>query len=486
MASEATCVFYGCQQAASDDGTGLCNEHHQQQWFTVPEAAGIWNVSERSVRDWIQRRGIVTAERRGRRLYLIHTYEFTKPHPNQRSRFLEPETMVTLLPRRWYLRWTRRWPIGLALLVVLVAIGVGLAVSNLIDQAFISESNQDQSAGVFVGDTPLSVEFEQWQPSDPVLIMVGQETNLGMSFTSTSPVAGDFYAAVSLKDPEGNWVDVRPLEKVHLGPGERGEASWQYAPGLVGSWDLVFGVWGFWEDGREPAGPIGNTGILEGSIVAFQQCLERPEAATTVHIERYFPQAPVEHLIDEDAELGITFTNSGGTHQVLSAGVTVWQVGEQDRLVGDYRSTTDHPLAPRETATMRWNHPLESDGFYQVMFSIWDANENILLRAPCPRQRLLVASSPQSPVVTGIEPDQPRSQPTRQWISIHGYNFTERSAVVLSIQGNRYPISRERTEFVSIEELRVMVGLTDPGTWSAQVANSEGSESEAWQFTVMP
>lgn len=135
---------------------------------------------------------------------------------------------------------------------------------------------------------------------------------------------------------------------------------------------------------------------------------------------------------------------------------------------------------------MSWLHRLDAEGSYQLMFTIWEAEHRILLRAPCPRQPLLAVNSPLSPVVAGIDPNQPKSEPARQWISIQGGNSTETSTVVLSIQGNRYPIAEERTQFVNPEQLRVLVGLTDPGTWTAQVVNVGDVRSNVFEFRVLP
>jgi hypothetical protein len=486
-ASGVTCNFYGCRQKLGEGPSALCQEHQYKEWYTVAEAASIWSASERSVRDWITRRGIVGAERSGRRPYLIPAIEFTKPHPTQRPRPMAPSPMVTVLPVSWHRRFIRPLVAALTLLLVLAATGGSLALTgHLGPPALRGDTSGGQPPGIFVGDTPLSVRFDSWSPGEPVLVMVGQGVELSVTFTNTSPVTGDFYAAVSLKDPEGRWVNLRPLRKVRLEPGAQGSASWRYAPGLIGSWDLVFGAWGHWEEGQEPKEPVGSTGILEGRIMAFQQCIENPNATGLISIGSYTPFQPVHLPTGADVELAITFTSTGDTPQTFSAGATVWRAGSLDTLDGDYRSTTVQPLQPGETATLGWRHHLDSEGSHQLMFTLWDAEDRVLVKAPCPRQRLVVVSPPLSPTVTGVEPEQPRSQPTRQWISIRGANFAETSAVVLSIQGNRYPIPEDRTEYVSPGKLRVLVGLTDPGTWTAQVVIAGELESNLFGFRVLP
>jgi hypothetical protein len=270
MASGATCDFYGCRQKLGEESSGLCPVHRCKEWYTVAEAARIWHASERSVRDWITRRGIVSAERSGLRPYLIPATEFTNPHPTQRPRPIEPAPLVTVLPVRRYRRFIRPLVAVIALLLVLAVTGSNLALAGYLGpSALRGDTTRGQPPGIFMGDTPLSVRFDSWSPDEPALTMVGQEVELSVTFTNTSPVTGDFYAAVSLKDPEGEWVHLGPLRKVRLESGAQGSASWRFASGLIGSWDLVFGAWGHWEEGQDPKEPVGNTGILGGASWLF-------------------------------------------------------------------------------------------------------------------------------------------------------------------------------------------------------------------------
>jgi hypothetical protein len=85
-----------------------------------------------------------------------------------------------------------------------------------------------------------------------------------------------------------------------------------------------------------------------------------------------------------------------------------------------------------------------------------------------------------------VEPEQPWSQTTRQWISILGTNFSETSVLVLAMEGDRYPIPEDRTEYISSGKSRVLVGLTDPGTWTAQVVNAGELESNLFEFRALP
>jgi hypothetical protein len=91
-----------------------------------------------------------------------------------------------------------------------------------------------------------------------------------------------------------------------------------------------------------------------------------------------------------------------------------------------------------------------------------------------------------APQVTGISPSQPTANPSRQWITILGSGFVSQSQVTLRISGSTYVIPPDRTQFVNSGQTKVYVGLTDPGSWSAQVANPDGSQSNIYYFQVIP
>ncbi len=90
------------------------------------------------------------------------------------------------------------------------------------------------------------------------------------------------------------------------------------------------------------------------------------------------------------------------------------------------------------------------------------------------------------PQVTGVNPSQPTAQPTRQWLTIIGNGFVSESQVTLRIGGSTYVIPADRTQFVSSNQIKVYVGLTDAGTWTAQVTNLGGYQSNIFSFQVVP
>jgi len=94
--------------------------------------------------------------------------------------------------------------------------------------------------------------------------------------------------------------------------------------------------------------------------------------------------------------------------------------------------------------------------------------------------------SEQTPYISGVSPDQPSAQPSRQWLTVRGSGFVPDSQVILSIGGSSYPIPPDRTRFVSPTQIDVYVGLTESGTWTIQVVNPGGRYSNTFSFQVIP
>jgi hypothetical protein len=90
------------------------------------------------------------------------------------------------------------------------------------------------------------------------------------------------------------------------------------------------------------------------------------------------------------------------------------------------------------------------------------------------------------PQITSIDPNQPVAQSTRQWLGILGTGFVSESQVILRIGSSEYHIPSDRTQFLSSTRINVFVGLSDPGTWTAQVVNPDDLTSNIFSFTVAP
>ncbi len=95
------------------------------------------------------------------------------------------------------------------------------------------------------------------------------------------------------------------------------------------------------------------------------------------------------------------------------------------------------------------------------------------------------AETPPLPKITGVDPAEPIMQPSRQWLGIIGTGFDADSQVILSIEESVHPIPHDRTEFESSTRINVFVGLTNHGTWTAQVVNPGDVSSNIFAFTVI-
>ena len=107
-----------------------------------------------------------------------------------------------------------------------------------------------------------------------------------------------------------------------------------------------------------------------------------------------------------------------------------------------------------------------------------------------PAEYYVVNSTPTaagpSSQITGVSPTQPTANPSRQWITIFGSGFVSQAQVTLRISGIPYVIPADRTQFVNSSQIKVYAGLTDPGSWSAQVTNPGVSPSNIYYFQVIP
>ncbi|GAI96788.1 unnamed protein product, partial [marine sediment metagenome] len=98
---------------------------------------------------------------------------------------------------------------------------------------------------------------------------------------------------------------------------------------------------------------------------------------------------------------------------------------------------------------------------------------------------LSISSLTPTPQITGVDPAQSVAQPDGQWLGILGAGFVSESQVVLRIGASEYPIPSDRTQFVSSIRINVFVGLTDAGTWTAQVINPGNRQSNTYSFPVV-
>jgi 3D (Asp-Asp-Asp) domain-containing protein len=120
--------------------------------------------------------------------------------------------------------------------------------------------------------------------AEPRDVIIGNATTLSFTFTNTGTEPWTFYAAASLKKPDGTKVNLTP-KPVALDPGQLGSATWTYTVDQEGGWDLVYSIW----KEQEQVNSLGNTGwLLRDYIIGrasdsngnYEPALNFTEAAT--------------------------------------------------------------------------------------------------------------------------------------------------------------------------------------------------------------
>ena len=108
--------------------------------------------------------------------------------------------------------------------------------------------------------------------ASPRQVQVGQQVTLSMTIKNTGNTSWTFYGAVSLRKPGGAEVHLTP-KPLTLNVGQEGSVSWNYAPDVVGSWDVVFGVW----KEASQQNSLGHTGWLTGYITVSPLVTQLPD-----------------------------------------------------------------------------------------------------------------------------------------------------------------------------------------------------------------
>jgi len=225
-----------------------------------------------------------------------------------------------------------------------------------------------------------------------------------------------------------------------------------------------------------------TAGWGQGAVLSFR-------TSSTTSSLTFTDLKPTEIVTSQstyDAELTATGSNFFNVVEITfrwsgpDNGVTTWKRGSADwsekvRVLSD----TQMILKPRVlanvtgTTTKTWT---------------WTVTLKDNTGASASRQFTVTYQPPAAPTpyITGINPPQPKAQPTRQWIAILGSGFVAQSQVILRYGNSTYIIPPERTQFVSSNQINVYVGLTDPGTWTAQVVNPGNKYSNIYTFQVKP
>lgn len=91
-----------------------------------------------------------------------------------------------------------------------------------------------------------------------------------------------------------------------------------------------------------------------------------------------------------------------------------------------------------------------------------------------------------APLITAVDPAQPKAKPTRQWLAILGSGFIQESKVTLRFESTEYVIPKDRTVCKNPTKIEVFVGLTEPGIWEVWVENPNNLKSNILAFRVKP
>ena len=174
---------------------------------------------------------------------------------------------------------------------------------------------------------------------------------------------------------------------------------------------------------------------------------------------------------DETVSTTVTVTLTGGTTQPVSFSVTGLPSGVSANALASDSPTISRTL----TFTAASNAVL---GTHTITITATGGGETRTATYSLTVGELI------TPQITGVNPAQPIAQSTRQWLGILGTGFVVDSQVILRIGLSDYPIPADRTEYVDSNRINVFVGLTNSGTWTAQVVNSGGRQSYIFSFTV--
>ncbi len=97
---------------------------------------------------------------------------------------------------------------------------------------------------VAAGCARVAAEIDEYSPSEPIEVEIGDAVSLSVTFTNTGNRARDFIARATVVDGQG--AVVRRHETVledSLQPGQRATVSWEHAVRREGEFLLQFSLW---------------------------------------------------------------------------------------------------------------------------------------------------------------------------------------------------------------------------------------------------
>jgi hypothetical protein len=308
--------------------------------------------------------------------------------------------------------------------------------------------------------SPTTVPATVTRPSPPVARLPGTTSTRGEVLNTLTPTlrwdaaaGADYYALAISKEPYGTANVIHNPQRVT-------GTSYQVPSGILQPGQKY--RWNLQAVNSAGLSPVSNT-------LYFQ-----PAAPAA-------PPAPVAVTL-------MLYVREGSATGPILRGA---RVTGQDAAGKAFDATTETTGRVRLTGTPgTWRFTASRDGYETVSWtqSITEDVTRQAYLAPLASSKPS-AVPPSAPVaalvVTGVEPSQPVAKSSRQRLAVLGSGFVAGSQVILRIQGSVYPIPADRTQFVSSSRIVVLVGLTEPGTWSVQVVNPGNVASAVVPFQVL-
>jgi len=182
----------------------------------------------------------------------------------------------------------------------------------------------------------------------PKELRLGEDSTLSFSFTNTGDTPWTFYAAVSLRQPNGAEVHL-PLQPVSLDPNQQGSAAWSYTINYEGGWDIVFGIW----KEQEQENSLGHTSWLNDYIICVQDDTNAPRV-------EFLSTQPGSITLGDSFTISYTVSDSGGS--ALNR-VELWRANDSNGNPADWVEITRNSASGNSDSGFLADAPFPA-GFY--------------------------------------------------------------------------------------------------------------------------
>jgi len=205
---------------------------------------------------------------------------------------------------------------------------------------------------------PVAASIDSHSAS-PVATATGQTVTFQVCFSNTGSTGWTFYAALSLRRPDGSIVNVSPLISVSLSPGQLGSATWSYTADQAGDWDAAYGIW------REPP----QTTLLAptGWLPDYFRAAGSAAMTVTARIDSH-RASPTAVTIGQTVAFQICFTNTGNTAWTFYASLSLRR---PDGSVVNVRPLIPVTLSPDQQEGTSWEYLMDQAGHWDAAYQIW-------------------------------------------------------------------------------------------------------------------